>query len=159
MKYSLLRPGRTSVRPSSPSQSTALQRSQTCSASARSPRKSCDLSCHTLTLALETYQLCLDNLALNSTLPYLTLYEPVLIKNLTDLSIAVKPRTGMRVQSDPIRFSPLNSPSNYFGRRFGRQKNSNKHLLNKKQPRLKRLNLKGILPTPNSLKVSLNLED
>ena len=92
------------------------------SGSARSPRKSCDLSCHTLTLALETYQLCLCNLALNSTLPYLALYAHVLIENLTDLSVAVKPRTGMRAQSGPIRFSPLNSPSNYFGRRFGRQR-------------------------------------
>ena len=28
----------------------------------------------------------------------------------------------MRTQAGPIRFSPLNSASNYFGRRFGRQK-------------------------------------
>ena len=30
--------------------------------------------------------------------------------------------TNMRVQAGPIRFSLLNSPSNYFGRRFGRRR-------------------------------------
>ena len=122
------------------------------SGSTRSTRKPCDLSCHTLTIALETYQLCLCNLALNSTLLYLELYAPVLIENLTDLSVAVKSRTGMRAQSGSIRFSPLNSPSNYFGRRFGRQKNVQTNIYSKKEPRLKRPNLEGILPTPNSLR-------